>query len=227
MVVAGYVPALQAASLVLAEDWESDRVSGHSANMFRLNAGEYTYDYEWPHRDVVTETRETREETSYAGLKGFSWWESGDKPCKIKAHPVALNVVDPRASGRVKSEPNDKFKSICDGRAGNEKKAKFVDGTDRYVRGVAVCTNEKKKSSDERLKGIRVHAAEVGSDGTVQALDVDRDDMHVNCKQWHAPVYCPAGHIVSGLQVHHRNGYFTGLGIKCRRVATAETPFKE
>lgn len=222
-----YTPALLADSLVLTDDWESNQVSGHSATMFRLNAGEYTYKYDWPPLNVVSSTREILEETTYAGIKGFTWWEDGDKPCKITAHSVALNTVNSRSSSHVKSEPDDKSKSICDGSPGDKKKAKFVDGTDRYVRGVAVCTTDKKKSSDERLKGIRIYAAEVRSDGTVEALDVERDDKHINCKQWHSPIYCPTGYIVSGLKVHHRNDYFTGLGIKCRRIEKAKTPFKQ
>ncbi len=222
-----YTSALQADSLVLTDDWQSAGVSGHSATMIRLNAGEYTYSYDWPPLNVVSSSREILEETSYAGIKGFTWWESGNKPCKITAHSVALNTVNSRSSTQVKSEPDDVSKNICVGSPGNEKKARFVDGTDRYVRGVAVCTSEKMKSSDERLKGIRIYAAEVKPNGSVEALDVDRDDMHTNCKQWHAPIYCPTGYIVSGLKVHHRNDYFTGLGIKCRRIATAKTPFKQ
>ena len=217
---------LHADFLVLAENWESDQVTGHSATMFRLNAGEYTYSYDWPPRYTVSASREIREDTTYAGIKGFSWWEDKDKPCKIEVHSVALNPVYPDSLTHVKSEPEGKSKSICNGSPGNEKKAKFVDGTDRYVRGVAVCTSEKKKSSDERLKGIRIYAAQVNGDGSVEELDVDRDDDHTNCKQWHSPLYCPAGYIVSGLKVHHRDNYFTGLGIKCRRIETAESPLK-
>jgi hypothetical protein len=224
-----YGSSTGAASLALGEAWESAQVSGHSGEMFRLNTGEYSYKYQWPLPRVISATREEREETTFAGVKGLTWWEDGDKPCRIMLHAVALNPVNPESPSEVKYQPdgggNDK--SICGGSPGNEKSVKFLDTTARYVRGVAVCTSEKKKSGDERLKGIRIYAAEIDANGRVNALDVDRDDAHVNCRQWHAPIYCPAGHIVSGLQVHHRQGYFTGLGIKCRQVVTAATPFKQ
>ncbi|MGD2081368.1 MAG: hypothetical protein PVF91_00255 [Chromatiales bacterium] len=224
-----YAPAVQTDFLVLADDWESDRVSGHPAAKFRLDAGEYTYSYDWPPLRplVANASREIRQETTYAGLKGLTWRETAGRPCKIWVHSAALNAVYPTSSTQVKRQPEDKARSICNGIAGNEKRARFGDGTDLFVRGVAVCTSDKKKSGDERLTGIRIYAAEVKPGGTVAALDVDREDMDADCRQWHAPVHCPAGYIVSGLQVHHRDHYFTGLGIKCRRVIVASTPFRQ
>ena len=109
----------------------------------------------------MSTTRAERKETTFAGVKGLTWWEDGDKPCSIKLHAVALNPVNPNSPSEVKYQPdgggNDK--SICNGSPANERSVKFLDTTARYVRGLAVCTSEEKKSGDERLKGVRIYAA--------------------------------------------------------------------
>jgi len=214
--------------LVLGDSWVSSGVSGHSGKVTRLPGGEYAYTYDWPPLHVVSASRDVREDTAYAGLKGFSWWENRDKPCKFTVHRVSLNTVSPGATSLsdVKKQPQDTSESMCDGSPGDGKTVKFVDGTKRFVRGIAVCTSDKNKSSDERIKGLRVYAAKVNDDGTVERLDVNRDDRQANCKIWHAPVYCPNDYIVSALRLHQINDYFTGIGIKCRQVDTASSPLK-
>ena len=217
-----------ASNLVLGENWVSESVSGHSGKVTRLPGGEYTYTYDWPPLHVVSANREVLEDTAYAGIKGFSWWENQDKPCKFTVHRVSLNDVSPYANSLtdVKKHPTDNSASICAGSPGDEKTVKFVDGTQRFVRGIAVCTSDKNKSSDERIKGLRIYAAKVNENGTVESLDVNRDDSQTNCKIWHAPVYCPRDYIVTALRLHQINDYFTGIGIKCRQVDTASSPLK-
>lgn len=222
------MPAAFADHLVLGESWESSKVSGHSGKVTKLPGGEYTYSYDWPPLHVLSASREVREDTAYAGIKGFSWWENRDKPCEFAIHRVSLNPVSSGTSSLtdVKKPPADNSKSICSGSAGDEKTVKFLDGTQRFVRGIAVCTSDKAKSSDERIKGLRIYAAKVNDNGTVEKLDVNRDDHRTNCKTWHAPVYCPSDYIVTALRLHQIHDYFTGIGIKCRQVNTAATPLK-
>lgn len=74
--------------------------------------------------------------------------------------------------------------------------------------------------------GIRLYIAEVRADDSVIALNHCEQDKHTNCAAWRAAVNCPAGHIASGLRVHHRDDYFTGLGLKCRKVEVGSQPHK-
>lgn len=219
-------PVNAAEFLVFGEEWDSDKVSGYAGKMLRANAGEYPFEYLSPPPHVVSASRETIEATTYAGLKGFSWRERGDKPCSITIHSALLNrtALSYQLSEATRTPP-DKVAGICSG-GGNEKTVKLLSSPDQYVRGVAACTTDKKDSADNRLKGIRIYAAEVNADGSVKALNTFEDNKHSHCEKWHAPVYCPAAHLVTGLKLYHKDDAFTGLGIKCRKVLSAESPFK-
>lgn len=219
-------PANAAEFLVFGEEWDGDKVSGYAGKTLRANAGEYTYEYSSPPPHVISASRETLEATTYAGLKGFSWRERGDKPCSITIHSALLNraaLADQLAEAT--HLPPEKIAGICSG-GGNEKTVKLLSGPDQYVRGVAACTTDKKNSADNRLKGIRIYVAQLSADGTVKALNTFEDNKHNHCEKWHAPVYCPAAHLLTGLKLHYKDDTFTGLGIKCRKVLTADSPFK-
>ena len=152
---------------------------------------------------------------AYYGLKKILWEEDNDKPCYLSAEARKLSSPD---EGRLAEI------SICKGSAGN-KKIVELNEADHYVRGIAVCTTDKKDSSDNRLKGIKIYVAEVKSDGKVLALNAFEKNEHTNCSEWHAAVYCPAGHIANAVNVFYKGGdasgkggYFTGLGLKCAQV---------
>lgn len=84
---------------------------------------------------------------------------------------------------------------------------------------MAACTTDKKDSADNRLKGIRIYAAQVNADGTVKALNTFEDNKHNHCEKWHAPVYCPAGHLVTGLKLYHKDDAFTVLASNAARCS--------
>jgi len=151
----------------------------------------------------------------FYGLKKILWEENSDKPCFLSAEGRILSAPD---QGKVAQISN------CKGSGGNKKIVELtMDG--HYVRGIAACTTDKKDSSDNRLKGIKLYAAEVKSDGKVIALNAFEKNEHTNCSKWHTAVYCPAGHIANAVYVYSKggdasgnDGYFTGLGLKCAEV---------
>jgi len=150
---------------------------------------------------------------AFYGVKQILWEEDNDKPCYLNVQAKKLSSPE----GKVAEI------SICKGNAGNKKIVELtVDN--HYLRGIAVCTTDRKDSSDNRLKGIRLYAAEVEPDGKVIALNAFEKNEHTNCAKWHPAVYCPSGHIANAVYAYYKGGnkggYFTGLGLKCAKVIT-------
>jgi len=211
----------QAASLVLGDSSEPDRISGYAGTMTRLNIGEFEHRYKRGGYDGTTVTATA---TTYAGMQGITWSEDKDKPCEITAQARALNPAYVYEDGSTAKAPSGS-RNVCKGKPGNEKTVAFSNSR-HYVRGVAVCTTDKQDSSDNRLKGIKLYAAEVNANGSVAALNAFEKSEHTNCKIWHPAVECSAGAIVSGLRLYEKDGAFTGLGLKCRRVEVSASPNK-
>ncbi|GEM_PF-2326589 len=195
------------------------KISGYSGTLTRLNVGEFSYEepLSLPSGDYGSE--ETRLRHSHAGITDVSWQENHDKPCDIKATPRALN----RAS--VKKQPSPKSKNICTGRAGNKKVVSLPAG--QYVRGISVCTTNKKQSRKNRLKGIALYAATLStSPPLVRSINAAAEKaQHTNCRKWHQYVGCPNGYIATGLQIYSQDDSFRGLGLKCRKVELSPSPF--
>lgn len=215
-------PAVAAADfLILGTSEQAGRISGYDGTLMKVNVGEFTY-----REDTAPLTRpgyltadKGVEHTVYMGITGIEWWERADKPCRIQARSLSLDPTIGKASS------NDK--SICNGDSGNGKSVSFV-GSRNYLRAVAACTNDKKDSSNNRLKGLRIYPARVDADGTVTALSTYEEVRHTNCPAsgWHPVASCPAGHIATGLRVHHNGDWFRGISLKCRLVTKADSPYK-
>lgn len=211
--------------LVLGDSTEPAGISGFAATEKKINVGEFDTTYELFSTGTQAHGSSTRTVTTYAGIKGITWREDKDKPCDMVVD--AKELVSGLVYGDSKTAavaPNGDF-GICGGKPGNEKRVR-LSAAAHYVRGVQVCTTDKKNSDDNRLKGIRLYIAEVKADGSVTALNNYEQDRHTNCAVWRTTVSCPAGHIASGVRVHHRGGYFTGLGLKCRKVEVGSQPHK-
>lgn len=146
----------------------------------------------------------------FYAVKEIYWEEDKDDPCSITVE------------GRILSKPEEgkiANYNLCKGSGGNRKKVALT-ASGNYGRGVAVCTTDKKDSADNKLKGIKLYAAEVKSDGKVVTLNTYEKNEHTNCAKWHKAVYCPAGHVMNGVHVYSKDTSFTGLGIKCAKVTT-------
>jgi len=222
--------ASMAKSLVLEESWDTDNVSGYEGKVISEKIDEYTY--------VTTKTQsgvagtagthpntESYSSTTYAGMTGLTWYEDKDKPCSITLQTKSLNPVVSSDTNGVQQASPDKTHEFCKGKPGNSKSVVFTNKK-YFIRGVAVCTSDKKSSANDRLKGIEIYAAEIKSDGTVVALKNTEKNQHTLCKSWHTPIYCPAGEIASTLKVNYKDDYYSGLGLGCRKVGLADSPFK-
>lgn len=167
---------------------------------------------------------------TYVGITGVTWFEDKDKPCNLKLEIDALNAEVRRDAhlplwvNRKYGEGERDAKDLCQGSPGNEKTATLLAG--QFLRGIAVCTTDKKDSDKDRIKGLRLFGATIDAAGRVTAAEGSpREVRHTNCARWHPPVKCAAGQIAIGLRIHHSDGAYTGLGLKCRAVETAPSPY--
>lgn len=211
--------------VVLGDTLEPDSISGFLGTMHRINVGEFSVTYELFSTGTQAHGSSSRTLTTYAGIHGITWSEDKDKPCDIEVDAKEL------VSGRRVGDSNtavvakDGHFEICKGSKGNTKEVQFSNSK-YYLHGIGICTTDKKDSTENRLKGIRIYPTEVKDDGTLNRMSNYVQNKHTNCndKYWRTPVYCPTGYIASGLKVHHRDGYFTGIGLKCRKVGLASSP---
>ena len=211
--------------LILGDSSAPGSVSGFAAAEKKINVGEFDTTYQLFSTGTQDHGSDSRTVTTYAGIKGVTWSEDKDKPCRIEVDAKELASELVYGDSRTPAVARDGSFEICSGKAGNEKAVRFSKAS-YYVRGVQVCTTDKKDSDDNRLKGIRLYIADVKPDGSVTFLNNYEQDKHTNCATWRSTVSCPAGSIASGLNVHHRDGYFTGLGLKCRKVEVNSQPHK-
>lgn len=206
--------ALYAQSLKFDSEVRVTPTSGYTGALLNVNAGEFSFD------EIIDDSEGgyKQRRTVFAGIREISWSEKADKPCKIKAKSYAL---DHSISGGT-----SKTKSICSGSGGSEKTVKLTTSR-HFIRGIAVCTTDKRDSSKNRLKGIRIYPALVSDNGTVTNLNNYEEVRRTNCpKRFKPAVFCPTGFIASGLRVYHNTDSFRGVGLRCRRVIVSTTPFK-
>ena len=211
--------------LILGDSTEPSSISGFAGTEKKINVGEFDTTYEVYSTGTQSHGAGSHTVTTYAGIKGITWSEDKDKPCDIRVNAKELVSGLVYGDSKTAAVAKDGVFEICGGNPGNTKSVQFSNAN-YYVRGVQVCTTDKKNSDDNRLKGIRLYIAEVKSDGSVSALGNYEQDLHTNCATWRSTVTCPTGHIATGMRVHHRDGYFTGLGLKCRKVEVGSQPHK-
>lgn len=142
------------------------------------------------------------------GITQIAWEELSDRGCFI-----SVTGKDPDNASDTSSSVNGDH---CHGisRVDSRKTVKFKDNPRYFVRGIAVCTNNK---SNHRLKGIKIVAAKLptGNDD-VQTLTVTNKKDRTNCKNWHQTVYCPSNKVASGLNVKVKDSAFVGIGLQCK-----------
>lgn len=239
IILVGLLSGAQAAiaDLVLGKFWESETISGYSGKKMLLNFGEFTV-YENVDQSHRISTQDTTsgsdgggsggtsggsmqhegmdEHTAFSGLRKITWHEDKDKPCHMVVHSFAIETVP--------GSPEDKVNDICKGDEGNKKIVTLANN--EFATGVSVCTTDKKDTTKNRLKGIRLYSSVIDNDGNVSSTGGYQGNRHTNCKVWRAPAKCPADHIVTSLKIYSKDNSYTGLGIKCRKVETASSPYK-
>jgi hypothetical protein len=157
-----------------------------------------------------------------AGLYGIAWMEHRDEPCWLGIYSRDLNdgnktVYTNKGNAYVNRHSDDRsVNNHCPGGSGSWTDLSFADNPRYYVRGLAVCTNDKE---NHRMKGVKLYAAKVWTTKpSVEALSTTILETHAHCDVWHGAVFCPSGAVANGVVLHRQGNAITGLGLKCQAV---------
>jgi hypothetical protein len=189
-------------------------------------------------------------------LYGITWGEKTDDPCGLQANTLDINTLtpflDPKAMPRkpqVNNSVYGRFDIVENKHApyidrmgkhqfakqikldcnGNMKSVSSI-ANDKSVYKISVCTTDKKKSSDNKLKGIKVWTRSLvykpyNPGKPPQLIDEPTPQFayhHPHCDQWHKPVACGDGEVATTIRVHHNDtghrDWITGLSLVCRKV---------
>ncbi|HMH53981.1 MAG TPA: hypothetical protein VK548_27355 [Candidatus Acidoferrum sp.] len=157
----------------------------------------------------------------FRGLTAIEWWEDSDEPCKIRLDSVNVNTGDVNQPELVLNGIQPRLGSQPCSSPGNRKRVAFA-GAANWIHKVQVCTTDKKDSSEDKLKGIRIWPATVNdrSPLSISYGSTAQEDKHTHCEKWRSEVACPQGKIGARLRVHH-DGAETkviGLALECRTL---------
>ncbi len=181
-------------------------ISGYSGRRININTGEHRFTDRILSENPQRSIKITR--TIFMGIKEIRWSEKGDKPCSMLVRTRALDLtIDKTGYESV---------SLC-GSNSSEKKVEFRNRR-YFLRGIAACTTNKKSSSKNRLKGIRIYPARVAASGTVTNINTFEEERRHHCDTWFPPVFCSDGEIASGVNIYYEDDVFRGLGLRCRSV---------
>ena len=156
------------------------------------------------------------------GITAITWYEDGDEPCKLVLDTKDFNTRDINNPQVVlKDVYTHTGKQPCSS-PGNRKAVRLA-GTDNWIYKIQTCTTDKRNTSNNKLKGIRIWAATVNqrSPLSVSRGSSFQEAKHTHCSKWRTAVACPQGKIASRLRVHH-NGSKTkaiGLALECRTLS--------
>lgn len=141
----------------------------------------------------------------------ITWWEMRDIPCKVTVNARDLNT---RTGGRDYSQT---YRG-CSG-AGNRKFVRTFNITDSIYK-IQVCTTDKKKSENNRLKGIRIWTQTANNRliANTTRNTTPIESRHTNCKKWRSAVSCPTGQAAAKIRVSVGPKAFYGIALGCRRL---------
>lgn len=141
----------------------------------------------------------------------ITWWEMNDFPCKFTLNSRDLNT---RGAGR---DYSNTFRGCSS--PGNRKYVRTANIADSIYK-VQVCTTDRKKSENNRLKGIRIWTQTANdnliANTTRNATPIE--SRHTNCKKWRRAVSCPAGQAAAKIRVTTGAKAFYGIALGCRRL---------
>ena len=158
---------------------------------------------------VIIETGE-----NYQALQKITWWEDNDDPEAFEIETMHVNNFKLKTAKEVIQYGGSK-----------DTKSVSVAGQAQAIYKIQVCTNDKAKTSKNKLKGLRIWAESINYEQnpvTLTRHSAAIERKHTNCKKWHTPVSCKAGQVARGLRVHHNNDFFTGVALICKKLSTKE-----
>jgi len=162
--------------------------------------------------DTGPESEIIGSDTDVRAAYSIRWWEDADDPCKFRVYNRHINL-----DGYKTPEA-----SWCSGSPGNEKWAERR-GEDEYITALQVCLTDKKDSTRNKVKGLRVWGRELNA-GTLGPENGPDEDKHTHCKQWSKKVSCGSGKIATKIKVYYNTyqwnkaGWATGIALGCRDV---------
>jgi len=197
-----YSGSLQLGSIVT----NTDDISGYSGRRININTGEHRFNDQILSENPRRSINITR--TVFMGIKEIRWHEKSDKPCSmlVRTRPLDLAI----------DKTGYESASLCES-SRSEKKVEFRNRR-HFLRGIAACTTNKKSSSKNRLKGIRIYPARVAASGTVTNINTFEEERRHHCDIWFPPVFCRDGEIASGVNIYYEDDIFRGVGLRCRSV---------
>lgn len=137
------------------------------------------------------------------------WGERSDRPCFIGAVFLAPDG----------GQPTSQNADMCAGGHGQEKTVTVYSpsGDIRGIGALQVC----QRSSNGRLKGIRLHAVVISDQGVGPIGPVASSAEMANCNDWSRLVRCPSGTVATGIHINRESGndtVITGLALDCREA---------
>lgn len=156
-------------------------------------------------------------------LTEVDWGEKQDNPCSFTVHGM-------RRSGDAwqVAEPTTLNFGACEKKSVPYKVQVVQPSSDgssgKFISALQVCKSEKKTSSFEKVKGIRIRTSRVDENGAVTANAGDEEYFLKHCKTWESWVSCPAGQLVRRLILNTDDGSAKGIGIECAPVYTGARP---
>ena len=152
-------------------------------------------------------------------LTGIQWCERSDNPCGVRL--VGLKFV----GGQWQQLEKD-FTFGCTWKDASTKGVKlYHPGTPDAlgIKGIKVCTSDKKESDKEYMKGIKVWATKVKKNGNVVNDNGNEESKRTNCSLWHDKVECADGEVATGLKVRYRDldgepDAIRGMSLQCSKV---------
>ncbi|MCP5265895.1 MAG: hypothetical protein H6934_07270 [Burkholderiaceae bacterium] len=143
------------------------------------------------------------------GLHRLDGWEHNDKPVRFASYGAPLDPAS-AVSRRIATTTIFAVDSVAAG------SLKSVDvGSDRVATAVQVCVN------NNRIKGVRLWARRVRSDGSLDPAETSDEYKRTNCASngWKARLSCGSGKAIQGLRFHSFDGHsYSGIGIACASI---------
>lgn len=148
----------------------------------------------------------------------IQWWEDGDEACKFKLYTRQIN------KGTIESPEAE----ACSDSPGSEKWV-ARRGPHEYITALQVCTTDKKDTTKNKLKGIRLWGRILNPEtGALGPVNTPEDQARPHCKKWHPKVECPDGEVATAITVYSEMGRAypaaplhssaKGISLGCRKV---------
>ena len=145
-------------------------------------------------------------------LYALQWWEKADKPVRIQVSERDL-CADRTCYSQSKGY-------LSTGNDGNFTSSKSVGvATDHFITGIQVCVNAAVAPGTQKLKGIRLWGARLGSNGNLIHDKYVKEAKRTNCVDWQKERKCGDEEVAVGIKAYHPTfGGFFGIALKCAGV---------